>query len=84
MDRAVEHLTAWPDTGTIPGVSANLSVRKMPVSRFPYYLAYVVAADAIRSWPLPTIADDLATGNRAPSRELCGGSSGVTVRRLGA
>ena len=49
VDRAVEHLTAWPHTGaTVAGVSANLSVRKISVSRFPYYLAYVVTSDVIR------------------------------------
>lgn len=49
VDRTVEHLSAWPETGTaVPGVSADLSVRKRSVFRFPYYLAYVVAADAIR------------------------------------
>lgn len=48
VDRTVEYLSAWPETGTaVPGVSANLSVRKLPVSRFPYHLAYVIAADVI-------------------------------------
>lgn len=49
VDRTVEHLSAWPETGTaVPGVSASLSVRKLPVFRFPYHLAYVIAADDIR------------------------------------
>jgi plasmid stabilization system protein ParE len=49
VDRPVEHLTAWPDAGTmVPGVSADLPIRKMPADGFPYYLAYVVASDAVR------------------------------------
>jgi toxin ParE1/3/4 len=37
VDRTVEHVMAWPDTGTsVPGVSASLGVRRMPVTRFPY------------------------------------------------
>ena len=49
VDRTVEHLSAWPETGTVvPGVSGTLSVRTLTVSRFPYYLAYVVAGDTIR------------------------------------
>jgi hypothetical protein len=37
VDRTVEHLSAWPETGAaVPGVSATLSARKLPVSRFPY------------------------------------------------
>ena len=49
VDRAVEHLTAWPDAGAaVPGVPVGLSVRQRPVSRFPYRIAYVVAAQELR------------------------------------
>ncbi len=32
----------------VPGVSAELAVRKLSIPRFPYYLAYLVTDDAIR------------------------------------
>lgn len=49
VDQIVEHIAAWPDAGTpAPGVPTELSVRKVPVSRFPYYIAYLVASDAMR------------------------------------
>lgn len=49
VDRAVEHLAAWPDSGVaVPGVPVSLSVRQHPVSRFPYRIAYVVASQELR------------------------------------
>jgi plasmid stabilization system protein ParE len=49
VDRAIEQVAAWPATGApVPGVSAELQVRKMSLPRFPYYLAYLVTNDAIR------------------------------------
>ena len=49
VDRTVGHVVAWPDAGTmVPGLPDGLSVRKAPVPRFPYHLAYLVAADAVR------------------------------------
>lgn len=49
VDRAVEHLAAWPDAGVaVPGVPVSLSVRQLPFSRFPYRIAYVVAAQELR------------------------------------
>ncbi len=49
VDRAVEHLMIWPDTGTsVPGVPANLSVRQVAVSRFPYHVVYLVASEGLR------------------------------------
>ncbi len=48
-DRTMEQVAAWPETGRlVPGVSAALTVRKLPIPRFAYYLAYLVADDAIR------------------------------------
>ena len=38
----------WPDSGPLfEGLPAELLVRRVPVSRFPYYLAYLVTSDAI-------------------------------------
>jgi plasmid stabilization system protein ParE len=49
VERAVEHLAAWPEAGsTIPGVATDLGVRKVPVARFPYYLAFLVGSDSLR------------------------------------
>jgi len=48
VDRGMEQVAAWPETGTpVPGVSADLPVRKLSIPRFPYYLAYLVTDDAI-------------------------------------
>jgi plasmid stabilization system protein ParE len=48
VDRAIEQVAAWPEIGAlVPGVSAELRVRKMTFPRFPYYLAYLVTDDAI-------------------------------------
>jgi toxin ParE1/3/4 len=48
VDRAMQQLAAWPESGTpAPGVPADLQVRRIPIPSFPYYLAYLVAADAI-------------------------------------
>jgi plasmid stabilization system protein ParE len=49
VDRTMEQVAAWPETGTpVPGLSADLPVRRMSIPRFPYYLAYLLTADAIR------------------------------------
>lgn len=49
VDRTVEHVTAWPDTGTpVAGVSASLAVRQTPVTRFPYRVVYMVAHEDLR------------------------------------
>jgi plasmid stabilization system protein ParE len=71
VDRALEQVVAWPETGTpVPGVSAELPVRKLSIPRFPYYLAYLVTDDAIR---VLAVAHERrrATGTPAPNRD-CG------------
>ena len=48
VDRAIEHLITWPDAGSpVAGVTADLPVRQVPVSRFPYHVVYLVNSDAI-------------------------------------
>jgi plasmid stabilization system protein ParE len=49
VDRTVDHRATWPDAGTlVPGVPAHLEVRQMPVVRFPYRVAYLVAPRELR------------------------------------
>ena len=49
VDRSVEHLAAWPDSGvSVPGVAASLPVRQLPVSGFPYRIAYMVTSQELR------------------------------------
>jgi hypothetical protein len=48
VDRAIEMIGRWPDSGPhVEGLPAELPVRRVPVNRFPYYLAYLVTSDAI-------------------------------------
>jgi plasmid stabilization system protein ParE len=49
VDVAVEHVAAWPESGSaVPGVPASLSVRQLPVSRFPYRIVYMIASEELR------------------------------------
>lgn len=46
VDAVVEQIAGWPDAGSlVAGIDEQLAVRRAPVPRFPYYLAYVLAAD---------------------------------------
>lgn len=48
VDEAVESLVRWPQAGApIDGLPEDLDVRRVPVSRFPYHLAYLVTEDEI-------------------------------------
>ncbi len=48
VDQAVDALANWPDAGTpVHGLSAELPVRRVPVARFPYFVAYLVGPDAV-------------------------------------
>ncbi len=48
VDRAVESIVRWPQPGEpMDGLAPDLDVRRVPVSRFPYYLAYLVSDDEI-------------------------------------
>ncbi len=47
VHRAVERLAAWPESGSgVPGVRVSLSVRQLPVSRFPYRIVDMIASEA--------------------------------------
>lgn len=48
VDRTMDSIARWPRTGTsVVGVQPDLDARRMPVSRFPYYVAYVVWEDHV-------------------------------------
>lgn len=49
VDQSIERITRWPDAGTLlRGLSEDITVRQVPVARFPYRIAYLVTAEAIR------------------------------------
>jgi toxin ParE1/3/4 len=46
VDGAIEHARAWPQSGTpVEDLPADLVVRRLPVLRFPYHLAYLVVSN---------------------------------------
>jgi toxin ParE1/3/4 len=48
VDRAIQHARAWPLSGTaVMGLLPDLVVRRLPLSRFPYHLAYLASEDRI-------------------------------------
>ena len=48
VDRAVESLLRWPRAGPpVAGLAEELEVRQLPVSRFPYHVAYLVTDEVI-------------------------------------
>ena len=48
VDRAVESVERWPRVGTlVEDVPDDLEARRVPVPRFPYFVAYVVSDDII-------------------------------------
>ncbi|TVR27738.1 MAG: type II toxin-antitoxin system RelE/ParE family toxin [Nitriliruptor sp.] len=49
VDRAVEHLAVWPDSGVaVPGVPASFPVHQLPLSGFPYRIAYMATSQELR------------------------------------
>jgi plasmid stabilization system protein ParE len=48
VDAAVEFVATWPGTGApVAGAPQNLDIRRAPVGRFPYHLAYMVTGEVI-------------------------------------
>lgn len=48
VDRAIQHSVAWPQAGVaVEGLPAELLVRRVPVARFPYYIAYLTTDDGV-------------------------------------
>jgi toxin ParE1/3/4 len=48
LDGAVESIKRWPRVGAlVEGVAEDLEVRRVPVPRFPYFIAYLVGDERI-------------------------------------
>lgn len=48
VDAALEGIGRWPRSGVlIEGVDTDLGVRRAPIARFPYFIAYVVTGDVL-------------------------------------
>lgn len=48
VDATVRSVASWPASGArVEGVAEALDIRRAPVSRYPYHLAYLVADDGI-------------------------------------
>jgi plasmid stabilization system protein ParE len=64
VDMALERIANWPQAARlVDGVAPDLAVRKAPVPRFPYHIAYLEKAEAIRILaPSPTTGARRATG----------------------
>lgn len=49
VETALGFLAEWPSSGMpLPDVAPGLEIRRVPVSRFPYQLPYVVLDDQVR------------------------------------
>ncbi len=48
IDVAVDAIARWPRSGAlIEGVGVDLEVRRVPIARFPYFIAYLVLDDVL-------------------------------------
>jgi toxin ParE1/3/4 len=48
VEATVQSVASWPASGTrVEGLAEALDVRRAPVSRYPYHLAYLVGDDEI-------------------------------------
>jgi plasmid stabilization system protein ParE len=48
VDRAVDSIERWPRTGPlVDQVPDHLEVRRAPIVRFPYHLAYMITDDVL-------------------------------------
>ncbi len=48
VDSTVQSIAAWPQAGAIvDGIPAGREIRRAPIDRFPYHLAYLVTDDAL-------------------------------------
>lgn len=45
VDAVLGRLSEWPESGAVTGVEG---ARRVPVSRFPYHLPYVILGDHVR------------------------------------
>lgn len=48
VDRAFQHARTWPHAGTrVEGLAPDVVVRRLPVRRFPYHVAYLTGENTI-------------------------------------
>lgn len=48
VDRTIQQAIAWPHAGVpVEGLASELLVRRAPVTRFPYHVAYLTTDDGI-------------------------------------
>ncbi len=48
VDRTVDSIQRWPRTGPLAEqVAEHLEVRRAPIARFPYYLAYMITNEVL-------------------------------------
>ena len=65
IDAALERIARWPEIGRrVPGVPKDLPVRRFPVIRFPYHIAYMEWDGVIRLLAFATTVGSQATGFR--------------------
>lgn len=49
VDAAVKQVAEWPDAGAlVDGLPPEIDVRRAPVARFPYHLAYLATGTEVR------------------------------------
>ncbi len=49
FDHVLEQIDRWPEIGpVVPGVPADIPARRFPLTRFPYYVAYMEWDQVIR------------------------------------
>ncbi len=49
VDAALEQIARWPHIGrVVPGVPHDVPVRRVPIERFPYHIAYLEWTGVIR------------------------------------
>ena len=49
IDSAISLIARWPSSGApVGGLPVGLNVRRAPIARFPYHIAYLVADDQAR------------------------------------
>lgn len=48
VDATIESIAQWPRAGSrVDGLTPELDIRRAPVSRFPYHVAYLITDDVI-------------------------------------
>jgi plasmid stabilization system protein ParE len=54
VDRTIQQIAAWPHAGSpVEGLASDLLVRRAPIPRFPYHVAYMATDDGIHVLAVP-------------------------------